>query len=322
MALGGGLLSQTYNLLPDTIGYCLEDSAKKIEIKSHFGNKVLVSWDTPMGKFANTRNVKPYKQGKYYVKVTSPQFVSPLFDSAYVKVYKRPKLHLLDTLICKGKTLVLDAKNQGMRYLWSSGETTQKIMVATPGRYWVKITNGSCSFADTLLVKNPDVASVSINNEATFCVNDENKVLTVKTGAATKILWNTGATTPTVYVTREGSYWVKTETMSCGVQIDTVKVKLKACDCEMFIPNSFTPNEDNRNDYFFPVTQCEYSYYLLTVSDRWGNQVFSTNNINGKWDGRFKGNLCPEDIYVYHIESTERVSEKKRVREGHISLFR
>lgn len=90
----------------------------------------------------------------------------------------------------------------------------------------------------------------------------------------------------------------------------------------MIIPNSFTPNEDNRNDYFFPVLQCDYSYFNLTITDRWGNTVYSSNNTNGKWDGRFKGNLCPEDIYIYRIESTEKGTDKKLVRNGHISLFR
>ena len=90
----------------------------------------------------------------------------------------------------------------------------------------------------------------------------------------------------------------------------------------MMVPNSFTPNEDNRNDFFFPVMQCEYSYYTITITDRWTNTVFSSNNINAKWDGRFKGNLCPEDIYVYKIESIEKGSEKRLVRNGHISLFR
>jgi gliding motility-associated-like protein len=106
------------------------------------------------------------------------------------------------------------------------------------------------------------------------------------------------------------------------VRYDSVKVKIKACDCEILVPNSFTPNEDDRNDYFFPVLQCEYSYYNMTIFDRWSNTVFITNNPNGRWDGRFKGNLCPDDIYVYRIETIEKGSERKSVSKGQISLFR
>jgi gliding motility-associated-like protein len=316
-----GLLGQKYNLLPDTVRYCQGDSAF-ISIVSHFGNKTTVSWETPIGRFANTRRVRPNKQGKYLVKVTSPQLAQPMRDSTFVRVYNKPHLKLRDTVLCKGQKLLLDARNPGSAYQWSTGETTQKIRVSNPGRYWIKITQGSCLYSDTILVKSPDGSLLSAGNETVFCLNDENKNLVVKTSPGTKILWSTGAVTPTLSITREGTYWVRTESPGCGPQVDTVKVKLKACECEMFIPNSFTPNEDGRNDYFFPVAQCEYSYYNLTISDRWGNTVFYTTNINGKWDGRFKGNLCPEDIYVYHIESTEKTGDKKTVRNGHISLFR
>jgi gliding motility-associated-like protein len=162
----------------------------------------------------------------------------------------------------------------------------------------------------------------SFQNEATFCLSEEQKPLTVKAPPGTKILWNTGSISSNINATKEGWYWVKTENKNCGTRYDSVFVKMKACDCEMLIPNSFTPNEDNKNDYFFPVLQCEYSYYSFTVYDKWGNQIYTTNNPNGKWDGRFKGNLCEEDIYVYKVESTEKNTDKKVNRSGRVSLIR
>jgi gliding motility-associated-like protein len=315
------LLSQKLNLLPDTIGYCYGDSAY-IEVKQPLDNSAFISWSTPQGIIANTKRVRAYKPGMYSVKVTSPNFLTTVYDSTYAKVYYRPKLVLHDTVICKGKSLILDARNSGMQYFWNTFETTQKIKIEKPGRYWVVITNGSCISIDTVFVKQVQGSGVTLANEVSFCLNEENKIINVKTNPGTKILWSTGATGPNIYAIKEGVYWVKTEINNCGAQIDTVKVKFKVCECEIMVPNSFTPNEDNRNDFFFPVMQCEYSYYSLTIADRWGNTVFSTNNVNARWDGRFKGNLCPEDIYIYKIESTEKGSDKKQVRNGHISLFR
>ena len=256
------------------------------------------------------------------MKVNSPLFSSPIIDSTFVKILIRPKLSLRDTQICKGKPVMLDAKNPGMRYIWNNGETARKIKIEAAGIYWVKISNASCSIIDTVQIKIVQSASVTIAGEVTFCLNEESKIISIRASPGTKILWNTGAITPGIYVNKEGTYWVKTENSFCGPQTDTVKVKLKVCECEMLIPNSFTPNEDNRNDYFFPVVQCDYSFFTMTISDRWGNTVFSTNSLTSKWDGRFKGNLCPEDIYIYRIESTEKGTEKKQVRNGHISLFR
>lgn len=281
-----------------------------------------ITWTTPSGIVTNTKRIRVQKPGKYYVKITSRHLPAPIYDSSVVNIYAKPRLVLRDTIICKGRSIILDAKNPGVQYLWNTFETTQKIKVANPGIYWVALINGSCNTVDTVHIKLLQGSGVVLNKEATFCMNEENRIISVKVNPGTKIQWSTGATSASIYAIKEGSYWVKTEMNNCGVQVDTIKVKLKVCECEMMIPNSFTPNEDNRNDYFFPVAQCEYSYYMLTITDRWGNTVFTTNNIAAKWDGRFKGNLCPEDIYIFRIESTERGSDKKLVRNGHISLFR
>ncbi len=309
-------------MLPDTMRFCVDDSLAYIELKQDFEKNATIQWITPGAVFTSVKKIKVSKQsGRYKLKVVSQQ-EGTFKDSTYVKLFSRPKLLLRDTTLCKGQIYKLDAKNPGMTYLWNTRETTQKISVENSGRYWVKINNKGCSAVDTVRVKFFQNAVTSFTNETTFCLNDDNKALSVKTNPGSKILWSTGATASMITATKEGVYWVMTESKDCGTQTDSVRVKLKACECEMLIPNSFTPNEDNRNDYFFPVVQCEYSYYNLTISDRWGSVVFVSNNVNAKWDGRFKGNLCPEDIYVYHIESIDKGTDKKQIRNGHISLFR
>ncbi len=306
--------------MPDTTGFCAGDSAK-IELKDNFDKNATIQWTTPYNIIYNTKKITAFKTGgKYYVKVISNKNI--FYDSTFVKVYAKPKLNIQDTVLCKGKQFFLDAKNIGYKYLWNTGETTQKIKVENSGNYWVKVNNFGCAISTTVSIKFIQGTSTNFSAEQQFCLSEPTKILSIKPTLGTKILWNTGATSSSITIVKEGTYWVTTENKSCGLQTDSVKVKLKACDCEILIPNSFTPNEDNKNDYFFPVLQCEYSYFVLTISDKWGNTVFSTNNVNGKWDGRFKGNLCPEDNYVYIIESSEKGTDKKLVRKGHISLFR
>ncbi len=306
--------------MPDTSGFCAGDSAR-LEIKEKFDRNAFIQWQTPFGIIENSKKITNIKLGgKYYLKVVSLN--KTYLDSTFVKLYPKPKLNLRDTVLCKGKAFYLDAKNPGLKYSWSTGETSQKIKVENTGNYWVKINHSGCVSSATANVKFLQGSVANFNTETQFCLSEQSKVLSIKPTPGTKIMWNTGATSSSITVTKEGTYWVTTENKNCGTQTDSVKVKLKACDCEMIIPNSFTPNEDNKNDYFFPVLQCEYAYFVMTISDKWGNTVFSTNNVNGKWDGRFKGNLCPEDNYVYQIESSERGSDKKLVRKGHISLFR
>jgi len=237
-------------------------------------------------------------------------------------VKPRPKKKLRDTILCRNSTVELNSTNDHFYHLWSTGEKTQKIKVTQEGTYWVKISNGICSLSDTIRVKSFGTGKALVPKEMSFCLNETNKTIVVKPTAGAKLKWNTGSIHSSIEVTYPGWYWVQSQVMPCKAQRDSVFVDLKGCECEMLIPNSFTPNEDNRNDYFFPVTECEYSYFIMTISDRWGNLIYTTNQSTGKWDGRFKGNLCPEEIYVYKIESTEKGGEKRQVRTGHVSLFR
>lgn len=308
------------NLLPDTIGMCKGDSAL-LEIKpGTFPKTATYQWNTPYRIIYNTKQLYVKMEGKYaiIVRYNNNQFI----DSCIIKHYAKPQVKLSDTLICNSSATILGLRNNNYKYLWNTDETSARIRIETPGQYWVKVNNRGCAVTDTFNVNFYKGATLNFGNEVTFCMSDENKSLSVKPAPGTKVTWSNGSNAANIVPYKEGIYWVKTESKTCGTSIDSVKVKLKACDCEIMVPNSFTPNEDDKNDYFFPVLTCEYSYYSMTIYDRWNNIIFTTNNVHGKWDGRYKGNLCPDDIYVYRIETIEKNTEKKTVRNGQISLFR
>lgn len=292
-----------------------------LEIKNaSISKNATYQWITPYGFFDFYKTLPVKQQGKYYVKVRLGN--NNYIDSCYIKYYPKPKTNINDTNVCTAGHIIIDAKNNGCKYLWSTDETSQKIRIEASGKYWVKINNKGCSVTDSFNVNFNQSISLNFGSEISFCISDENKTLSIKNPNGARVLWNNGATTNSISPSKDGYFWVKTESKKCGIRIDSVKVIFKACNCEILVPNSFTPNEDDKNDYFFPVLTCEYSYYNLTILDRWGNTVFNTNNVNGKWDGRFKGNYCPDDVYVYKIETIEKNTDKKTVRTGQLSLFR
>ncbi len=312
--------AQKNNFFPDTTGVCSSDSVF-LTLPSNLDKKLKITWITPKNIEYNTKRINAGKYpGKYIVQINDNGKI--IKDSTIVLYVNKPVFNIRDTTVCKGVTLIVDPKNSTWRYNWSTGDNSQRLRIDNSGKYWVTANNKGCFYTDTFRVVVAPGIQTSFQNEATFCLSEEQKPLTVKAPPGTKILWNTGSISSNINATKEGWYWVKTENKNCGTRYDSVFVKMKACDCEMLIPNSFTPNEDNKNDYFFPVLQCEYSYYSFTVYDKWGNQIYTTNNPNGKWDGRFKGNLCEEDIYVYKVESTEKNTDKKVNRSGRVSLIR
>jgi gliding motility-associated-like protein len=319
--LGFALNAQKVNLLPDTIGMCKGDSVM-LDIKSNaIGKNASYQWTIPSkGIIQHTSSYLAKQPGLYSIKVLSGNNV--FTDSCFVKFYPKPRLFLNDTVICNSSVAIIDTKNPTYKYLWSNDESGPRVRIEGAGRYWVKINNKGCSAIDTFNVSFYQSSVANFGNDITFCMSDENKSLSIKPSTNTKVTWSNGSTSFSITPTKAGWYWVKTENPKCGVRTDSVKVNLKACECEILIPNSFTPNEDGKNDYFFPVLQCDYSHFTLTITDRWDNVVFVGNSVNSKWDGRFKGNLCPDDIYVYEIEAQEKISGKKITKPGKVSLFR
>ena len=319
---GNLLLAQikSLNLLADTTIICIGDSFIIKFPEEQFSKSATYQWNTPNRIIYHTKQYALQYRGINSIKITDGKNV--YYDTTFVKFYEKPKLNIKDTVVCTGSQLIINTKNKNYKYNWSTNETADHIKIDKPGKYWVKISNKGCFYTDTFRV-NSFIGSIpNFGKELLVCENEPNKPLSIKAPSDVKLYWNTGATSTSINATKEGIYWVKSISKNCGTKTDSVFVKYKNCECEVYIPSSFTPNDDDRNDLFIPVFQCDYSYFSLLILDRWGNTIYTSNNINGKWDGKFKGNPCPDDVYVYHIEAIQKNSDKKLIRNGHISLFR
>ncbi len=77
-------------------------------------------------------------------------------------------------------------------------------------------------------------------------------------------------------------------------------------DVAVYVPNSFTPDGNGSNEVFLPIgTGLDPAKYQLWIFDRWGNQLFTTTDINTGWDGKVQGHneVCQVDTYVYRIHA-------------------
>ena len=88
----------------------------------------------------------------------------------------------------------------------------------------------------------------------------------------------------------------------------------------VFVPNSFTPNNDGLNDTFKPIVPY-YKTATLQIFNRWGDLILNTNNIEQGWDGKIKGANAPNDVYVYKL-LVEFLDGKAQKLDGHITLAR
>jgi gliding motility-associated-like protein len=72
---------------------------------------------------------------------------------------------------------------------------------------------------------------------------------------------------------------------------------------DIFVPNTFTPNDDNTND-FFSVAFKNINSATIFIFDRWGEMIYKSEDMNFKWNGLYQGRKIEHDDYVYLIEAT------------------
>ncbi|MFT7345525.1 MAG: gliding motility-associated-like protein [Lentimonas sp.] len=91
----------------------------------------------------------------------------------------------------------------------------------------------------------------------------------------------------------------------------------------VFVPNAFTPDNNEYNNSFNAVSYLNAEEWHLRIYNRWGQLVFESFDQNKNWDGTFEGELLKPDVFIYIIELTACGQEDKyRTLKGHVSLIR
>lgn len=95
---------------------------------------------------------------------------------------------------------------------------------------------------------------------------------------------------------------------------------------EYQLPNVFTPNGDGVNDVFGPLLPYRgVDRIQLEVFNRWGQQVFTTDDPDINWNGTFKdtNEALPDGVYFYvcQVVFTRLAGEEQLVLKGHVQLL-
>ena len=67
----------------------------------------------------------------------------------------------------------------------------------------------------------------------------------------------------------------------------------------VFVPNSFTPNNDPVNGVFRIIYNEDVISGEYSIFDRWGTLIFSSADLNIGWDGTIDGKDVPQGVYTY-----------------------
>ena len=233
-----------------------------------------------------------------------------------------------DTLICPGFPVPLGASG-GVSYLWSpaAGLTSDTIPdpIATPtasttyqlvafdaigctDTAWVQVDLQpwpTIIAGDDMVIDYGDIVQLTATGEGTW------------TWSPTQYLNDSTSSSPFVQPEETTTYTVTTVNELGCKNTDQLTVIVTG---SLYVPNSFTPNGDGYNDFFFALGKDIKTIELL-VFNRWGELIWSTDKLDGRWDGTYQGVASPIDTYVWKVQATE-LSGKHREDIGHVNLLR
>jgi gliding motility-associated-like protein len=267
----------------------------------------------------------PQTSTNYSVVVTNAEGCQDSLQTS-VSINPKPKPNLgKDTLLCTAENLMLNAfLPTADSYSWSTGEITPSITVNKPGIYSVSVKLNNCKSptADTILIGSLPLPSVQVGKDTVIC-NASVLRVDAQGNYIESYLWNTGSRDSFILVNTAGLYKITAEN-KCGNVSDSILVKVEVCSRELYFPSAFTPNHDGRNDVFKAAfLQGTQVYdYELRVYNRWGEEVFTTNDIKKGWDGRVHGKDQETDVFVWYAKFRKTPGGQVELKKGTVTLIR
>ena len=98
-----------------------------------------------------------------------------------------------------------------------------------------------------------------------------------------------------------GKHWLTYSFPNNCNEIDSLLLEV-GCDLQIFVPNSFSPNSDDENELFI-IQGNNIIDFEITLFNRWGKQLFYSNDITNSWDGSFDGSIVPIGNYSYVLKA-------------------
>lgn len=198
------------------------------------------------------------------------------------------------------------------------------------GSYNIIITDeNNCSLDTTLIVTSPDSVEIEFDPEELDITLSEETPLTpiiTSNGRSLTYSWAPSATltcdscvnpvaSPTVTTVYELTIFDEND-CPYSAQV-TVNVENSLI---LYVPNAFSPNGDEIND-LVKVYGLSLETIDFSIFNRWGERVFYTDDLNEGWDGTFKGEKLPPDVYIYYLDAFYLDGQKKSMK-GSITLIK
>jgi hypothetical protein len=314
---------------------------------------VLVATGATKYEWSNKENtakitVSPQQDTKYFVRTFNEFGCASAYDTVLVRVTPRNTIPAKITL-CQGEKTVINATHPdaSATYLWNTKSTKPTITVDSAGVYTVTIKVKNCEYTlrtEVFIRQVPKIAMdtltylcFAVNNELeqrpyrTYKHTITGKLLNRETGETYYYEWRlkngtslseiidngvvpTNNIIPLEIKKLQGEYVLQVRTSSGTICKSSASIRVEpSCEARLKMPSAFTPNGDNLNDNFAPLTSDLLGIRLM-IFHKWGDIVYEkyinpadNQGWNGifeekdGWDGTFGGSPAPVDTYQYVV---------------------
>ena len=310
--------------------------------------------------FTHTPTEAEKMKGKALIRLAlKGQGYCPIPDEEYqIKIHPKAKIHLVDSVFegCTPfafkpafiyDTEILDWS--ATQTEWDFGDGPKRLTKIQPsnnykaaGTYSISLHTVSpegCVYNKTWL----NAVTVHSSPDASFRPSPNGQVSirqafvqfenTSTSADSMSYMWNFGTGNPADVSTETspnftfsndtGTYNVSlTVSTDMGCEDVYVHKVIVGPDIRILVPNAFSPNDKGSEiTEEFKVVGTSVRYFHIEIFNRWGQQVYKSDNIDEEWDGKSVGRFCEVGVYAYLIQATSMSGETYEFK-GTIHLLR
>jgi hypothetical protein len=330
------------------------------------GVEFAYSWSTiDGGPITNPTSITPEvtAPGTYTLSVENTMTGCISFDDVVVTAngeFPSDLIFVLNAPLCEGQgsatiqIMEVTGGTSPFRYFVNGGTPTSDPVIGNlaPGEYSLMVEDqNGCTYETTFNVPTPNIMNIGIEGELFIEEGDSLQLSYIFSGLnyplPDSIVWKTED---------DPEFCINCERISFVPKVDVGEIIVEAYDengCMVtakvifrvafertfFIPNVFTPNDDNQNDAFtIYVNEAGATVLSMEIYTRWGEKVFRKENFTPNvpqlgWDGRIssggssdpgldsKSEMLMPGVYVYYIHLIYADEIEEHIK-GDITLLR
>lgn len=314
-------------VMPDTISYC-----QGTELSVTVSGAQLYSW-SPNSEISTvvgaTVVISSTVERYYYCNFTNS--CGTLQDSLFVDLIQPTITAGNDTTVCPGEPVLMHADG-GISYVWNpavqallnNGSLVQATPMVPTNYQVIGIDQYGCLDSATVSVNTFPLPFVQTTPDV-FAFYGEQVQLGAIASNPGLLVW-----TPPNYLSCDSCanpiaspYLQTTYTVTlfdqngCSAS-DNVTIYF---DPLIYVPNTFTPNDDEKNPFFLPIGT-NIDDFRIDIYDRWGEIIFTAESLGIAWDGTYKGKKCQDGVYGWKIRYSPITTAEVFELMGHVTLLR